>query len=287
MTPVEDALVQRRRLRGELRRARKEANLTQRDVAEAMDWSLSKLVRIENGSVGISTTDLRILLQHYGIVDAAKVERLVQMARAGKEQQGWWTAYRESTSPQYTSFLGYENSAAVIEQFEPMLVPGLLQNEDYARAILQELAGSASKERIDEWVELRMRRQEELYERSSPPEMTFVLSEAVLRPWVGGPEVMRRQLRRLLEEAAKDYLTLEIVPFRAGAHPGMKGPFVLLQFEGAEEDVLFQENIRGDMISREEQAEIDDYRDAFARLRELAQKGAANKLIDEALKHLR
>jgi transcriptional regulator with XRE-family HTH domain len=287
MTPVEDAPVQRRRLRGELRRARKAANLTQRDVAEAMDWSLSKLVRIENGSVGISTTDLRALLQHYGIADDAQVDRFVQMARAGKEQQGWWTAYRESTSPQYTSFLGYENSASVIEQFEPMLVPGLLQNEDYARAILQELAGSASKERLDEWVELRMRRQEELFERPSPPEVTFVLHEAVLRPWVGGSDVMRRQLRRLLEETTKDYLTLEVVPFRAGAHPGMKGPFVLLQFEGAEEDVLFQENIRGDMIGREERAEIGDYRDAFARLRELAQKGDANRLIDEALKRLK
>jgi hypothetical protein len=253
-----------------------------------MDWSLSKLVRIENGSVGISTTDLKVLLQHYGIVDATEVDRFVQMARASKEQRGWWTAYGESTSSQYTSYLGYENSASVIEQFEPMLVPGLLQNEDYARAVLQELAGSASKERIDEWVELRMRRQEELFDRPSPPEMTFVLNEAVLRPWVGGnPEIMRRQLRRLLDEAKKDFLTLEIVPFRAGAHPGMKGSFVLLQFEGAEEDVLFQENVRGDMVSREEETEIDDFRDAFARLRELALKGDTSKLIDEALKHLK
>jgi Domain of unknown function (DUF5753) len=252
-----------------------------------MEFSLSKLVRIESGQVGISIAELKVLLGHYGIDDAAEVERFVQMARASKEQQGWWTKYRDSTSSQYISFLGYENSASVIRQFEPMLIPGLLQTEDYARAVVQELALSASKDQMDEWVELRMRRQEELFDRPSPPEMVFVLGEAALRFWVGGPEVMRRQLRRLRDDAKKDNVTIEVVPFSAGAHAGMKGPMVLLEFEGVEEDVLFLENIRGDMISREEQAEINDFRGVFARLQELAGEGDLDKVIDDALRQLK
>lgn len=287
MTPVEDAPVQRRLLRGELRRARKAAGLTQRDVARAMEFSISKLVRIESGQVGIGIAELKVLLGHYGIDDPVEVERFVQMARASKEQQGWWTKYRDSTSSQYISFLGYENSASVIRQFEPMLVPGLLQTEDYARAVVQELGLSASKEQMDEWVELRMRRQEELFERPSPPEMVFVLGEAALRFSVGGPEVMRRQLRRLRDDAKKDNVTIEVVPFSAGAHAGMKGPLVLLEFEGVEEDVLFLENIRGDMISREEQAEINDFRAVFARLQELAGEGDLDKVIDDAVRQLK
>ena len=104
MTPAQDAAVQRRRLRTELRRARASAGFTQRDVAEAMDWSLSKLIRIESGSVGISTTDLKALLQHYGIVDPAEVDRFRGLARAGREQRAWWTSYREVTSQKFLTF---------------------------------------------------------------------------------------------------------------------------------------------------------------------------------------
>src|SRR6266508_236354 len=180
MTPAQDATVQRRRLRTELRRARSSAGFTQRDVAEAMDWSLSKLNRIESGLVGISTTDLKALLQHYGIVDPAEVDRFLSLARAGKEQRAWWAAYKEATSQQYLTFLGYESSAALIQMFQPLLIPGLLQEEEYARAVLRAYGGSATDKRVEEWVELRLRRQEELVERPAPPEMVFVLDEAVL-----------------------------------------------------------------------------------------------------------
>ena len=286
MTPIEDAAVQRRRLRTELRRAREDARHTQRDVAEAMDWSLSKLKRIESGAVGISTTDLKALLHHYGVEEPAEVDRLVQLGQASKNQQAWWTRYKEATSSQYISFLGFENSAAVIQQFEPMIIPGLLQDEEYARVVLEELVVSASQQQVDTWVELRMRRQDELFNRPSPPTMIFVLSEAALRPWVGGSEVMGRQLRRLREEAAKEYVTIEVIPFSAGAHPGMKGPLVILQLGNGEEDVLFLENIRGDMISHDGPGQIEDYRRAFARLRSLATNEPLDRLIEYALDHL-
>lgn len=288
MTPValQEAAVQlqRRRLRTELRRLRSERELTQKDVAREMDWSLSKLNRIESGAVGISTSDLKGLLRLYGVVEDNDVEPYVQMARAGRDQQQWWDRFRYVTSTQYVNFLAYENSASVIQQFEPMLIPGLLQNDDYARAVLEELAGSASKQLVDDWVQLRMQRQEELFERPDRPEMLFVISEAALRPWVGGADVMRRQLRRLREASKLDKVTIEVVPFKGGAHPGMKGPFVILQFtEELLEDVLFLENSRGDMISRDVKEEVEPYYESLGRLRDLAKDAELDALIDEAL----
>jgi transcriptional regulator with XRE-family HTH domain len=287
MTPAQDAAVQRRRLRTELRRARASAGFTQRDVAEAMDWSLSKLIRIESGSVGISTTDLKALLQHYGIVDPAEVDRFRGLARAGREQRAWWTSYREVTSQKFLTFLGYESSASGIQMFQPLLIPGLLQDEEYARAVLRAYGGSATDKRVEEWVELRMRRQDELFERPDPPEMIFVLDEAALHRWVGGRDVMRHQLLRLKNEAARDNVTIEVVPFSVGEHPGMKGPFGILEFvDDRDEDVLFMEDPRGDMISRDEQEEIMPYREVFARLRELARQGDLETLIDKVLKQM-
>jgi transcriptional regulator with XRE-family HTH domain len=284
MTPASDP-IQRRRLRGELRRARVGARLTQSDVAAAMDWSLSKLIRIESGSVAISSNDLRALLHHYGIVDQADIDRLLSLARAGKEQRAWWNAYRGSTSQQYLTFLGYENSASVIYMFQPLLIPGLLQDEDYARAVLRAYGGSVTEKRVEEWVELRMRRQD-LLERPNPPEMFFVLDEATLHRWVGGRDVMRHQLHRLKNEAAGDNIVIEIVPFTAGQHPGMKGPFCIMEFADDRDEDVFLENPRGDTISRDEQEEIKPYREAFCQLRELVGREEPEGLIDKALRYM-
>jgi transcriptional regulator with XRE-family HTH domain len=289
---AQDATVQRRRLRGELRRVRNERGYTQRDVAEAMDWSVSKMTRIESGTVTISRNDLVMLLQHYGIVDADEVDRFHKLARASKESEApWWTAYRGVVPPQYLNFLRYESSASVIQLFQPLLMPGLLQEEEYARAVLRAYGGSASAERVEELVELRMRQQLELLEREDPPppEMNFVMDEAALHRWVGGRGVMRRQLQRLKQEASRDNVTIEVVPFSAGEHPGMRGPFLILilQFEDdRDEHVLFLENSRGDMLVRDEPDEIKSYTEAFAQLQELARKEDLETLIDKALKEL-
>jgi transcriptional regulator with XRE-family HTH domain len=287
MTPPQDAPVHRRRLRNELRHARVKAGLTQRDVAETMEWSLSKLIRIESGSVGISTSDLRVLLPHYGIVDTAEVDRFLSLARASKEQRGWWSDYREVTSEQYLNFLGYENAASVIQTFQPLLIPGLLQSEGYARAVLRAFGGSATDKRVEESVKLRLRRQEELLERADPPEMLFVIDEAALHRWVGGRDVMRNQLNRLKGESERGNVTIEVVPFSAGAHRGMQGPFVILEFaDERDEDVLYIENSRGDLIIREGQEEIEPYRDAFAELRELARQADLGTVVDRVLKQM-
>jgi transcriptional regulator with XRE-family HTH domain len=287
MASPQDAPVYRRRLRSELRRARAEAGLTQRDVAEAMDWSLSKLNRIESGSVGISTNDLKVLLQQYGIVDAAEVDRFLSLARASREQRGgWWTDYREVASQQYLTFLGYENSASVIQGFQPLLLPGLLQTEDYARAVLHVLR-PASDKRVDELVQLRLRRQQELRKRKDRLELSFVIDEAALHRWIGGRDVMRQQLLHLKDEAARDNVTIEVVQFTAGAHPGMQGPFVLMEFsDEREDDVVFVENPRGDVILREEQEAIEPYREAFADLLDLARQADLGTVVDLLLKQM-
>lgn len=287
MPPVQDAMLQRRRLRAELRKAREDAGLTQRDVAEAMDWSLSKVIRIESGTVRVSTTDLRALLQHYGIKDPARTEELIEMARASKEPPpAWWSKYREATAPQFLTFLGYENSASVIQQFHPTLVPGLLQEEDYARAVLTTYGGGAGADRVQAWLELRMRRQQELFDRPNPPEMFFVLDEAALHRLVGGRDVMRRQLHRLKEAAKLDNVTIDVIPFAAGAHPGMRGPFVILEFGDFEEDVLYLETGLGEMIVRDRREEIESRRDAFAELRAMAAPVPADVTIDRVLEKL-
>src|SRR4051794_41070755 len=123
--------MQRRRLRVELRRARAAAGYTQRDVAEALDWSYSKLLRIENGQVGVSRTDLKALLDHYLITDEGQLKAFAQLARDGRRQP--WSAYRDVLNPDYMIYLGHEGSASTIRHFEQLVIPGLLQTEAYAR----------------------------------------------------------------------------------------------------------------------------------------------------------
>jgi hypothetical protein len=249
-----------------------------------MDWSLSKLIRLESsGKVG--TSDLRALLQHYKITDQKEIERFIAMARASKEE-GWWSKYREATSPEFLTFLGYEYSASVIYQFEPLLIPGQLQDKDYARNVLTAYGGPVPSTRLEEWVELRSERQYELFERTSPAEMYFVLDEAALHRWVGGRDVMRRQLKKLKEFAIRTHITIEVVPFSAGAHPGMKGPFVVLEFPEYDEDVLFLENARGDMVSRDIQEEIVTFRESFEQLRLLAARVKFETVVDRVLKEM-
>src|SRR6185312_4330001 len=188
-------VVQRRRLRTELRKARQDAGLTQEQVADAMDWSLSKVIRIEAGTVGISTTDLKALLNHYQIDDPDLSSQLVALARAARERS-WWSVYRDAAPPGVLQLIGYEAASYIIRNFETLLIPGLLQTEDYARAVFMTLEEGATAERVNTSVEIRMRRQDQL-DRDDPPLLFFILDEAVVRRLIGGRDVMRRQIHSL------------------------------------------------------------------------------------------
>jgi transcriptional regulator with XRE-family HTH domain len=259
--------VQRRRLRAELRRARLDAGLTQEQVAAAMDWSLSKLIRIENGSVGISTNDLRAVLLHYKITDESRTAELLALSRAARERT-WWSTYRDSAPPRLLQLIEYEAAAFIARSFQPLLVPGLLQTEEYARTSIRQLAPQMEESQLEALVEVRMKRQE-LLQRSDAPLLFFVMDEAVVRRAVGGQEVMRRQLQRLIEVSDAPNVTIEVVPFGAGLFPGLQGQFLIYEFsDAADDDVLYLEDGRGALLSRDRPDEVLSFREEFEQLRE-------------------
>ncbi|MGZ4433654.1 MAG: helix-turn-helix domain-containing protein [Trebonia sp.] len=265
MAEVGSPLVQRRRLRTELKKARQTSGLTQDQVAGEMDWSLSKIIRIEAGSSGISANDLKALLQLYGVKDPGQVDSLVALARAARERS-WWSAYRDVAPQSLLQLIEYESEAHAVRQFETLFIPGILQTEDYARAVLQNHYDEGpGSEQLRALVELRTRR-EDLFDAENGPSFHFVLDEAVVHRLVVGPSVMRRQLRRLIEVANRPNITIEIVPFSAGLHPGMKGPFEIIEFaDPPVSDIVYLEGPRVDIIS-DDPEEILKYREAFERL---------------------
>ena len=267
MTIGQRPTVRRRRLRSELRQRREDAGLTQEQVAGEMEWSLSKLVRIEAGTVGISTNDLRALLSLYGLREREHVEELLELARAARQRM-WWTSYKNTLGPAYLEFIGFVAEASTIRYFHPMVVPGLLQTEDYARAVITDGAtGVLEPEDIDARVDIRMTWINDVLGRPELPTFLVVLDEAVIRRRVGGAAVMRAQLRHLAALAGEPYMRIAVVPFTAGAHPGLYGSFALLEFtDPADDTILYLENAPTDMILRDRPTEISRYAVAFDRL---------------------
>lgn len=259
-------VVKRRRLRAELRNARQDADLTQDQVAEAMEWSPSKIIRIEAGSVGVSANDMKELLRLYNITDSKRVDELLTLARVARERS---TTYRDAP-PKLLQFIEYEAAASAIHMFQSALVPGLLQTEEYARTVISVLRPEASEAQVEALVKVRMKRQE-ILTRAEPVELLFVMDEAVIRRQVGGEDIMHHQVRHLAEMSHKKNVTLEVVRFGAGAHPGMQGPFVIFEFPDTEDDdVLYLETSRGELIIRDEPNEIVTHEVRLAALRKLS-----------------
>jgi transcriptional regulator with XRE-family HTH domain len=261
-------VVQRRRLRTELRRARLDADLTQEQVATAMDWSLSKLIRIENGTVGISTNDLKAILAHYKITDDGRTAEMLALSRGARERS-WWSAYRDA-SPRLIQLIEYESASFIIRNFQPMLIPGLLQTGEYAATMIRNLDPQATDQVVNLAVEMRTKRQQ-LLQQPETPLMFFIVDEAAVRRLVGGQQAMRRQIQRLLDESDKPTVTIEIVPFSAGAHPGMQGPFMLFEFpDAADDDALYLEGPSESRWNRDDPEEILSFRERFEVLRGLS-----------------
>jgi transcriptional regulator with XRE-family HTH domain len=267
MAADQDPTVLRRRLRGELRAARDAAALKQAEVARLMDWSASKLIRIEAGQVSISTNDLRALLTCYGVKDKTRVNTLLELARASRGSS-FYDQYADILKAGFREYLAYEDSASVIRLYDPVLISGLLQTEEYAYAILEHTYEVGLEEAGKLWA-VRQHRQE-MHDRDDPPEVLCVLDEAVLRRQVGRGKVMLRQLERLKEFMAAPHVNIQILPFSAGAHPGMAGNFSLLEFaDPTLEDLVHLESV--DQITIKDDAElIGKYLDRFAKLEELA-----------------
>lgn len=263
--------VARRRLRAALVSARQAAGLKQEQVAAAMEWSLSKVIRIEKGPTRITTNDLRPLLRLYKVTNPDRVEELVAIAKAARERS-WWDSYKPLLADEVIEYFDYEAAASVVRNFQPLVVPGLLQTEEYARAMIPQTAGLPESSRIDsqaKLVKIRMGRQE-LLDQTDAPRLFFILDEPVIRRLVGTTELMRRQVLHLIDAASKPQLTIQVLPFTAGLTFGMDGPFVILELPGPpDEHVVYLESARGHFI-RQSEAEISSYREAFERLRKLA-----------------
>jgi transcriptional regulator with XRE-family HTH domain len=258
----------RLRLRTALRTAREAALLTQQQVADAMDWSLSKVIRIEKGTVSISTNDVRALLHLYQVTDERHAADLVDLARAARKK-AWWTAYRTEVPPHFGELMGLEAEASVHIYFQPTAVPGLLQTEAYARALLSNIApGRLTPEQIETRVEIRMARQRAVLEKPNPPRLEAVLDEAVLRRIADSPETMREQLLHLIKKGAAENIVIQVLPFTAGVNT-IETSFIILQFPDPDDgDVVYIENspVTGHVFDRPD--DISPYLRAYERLQE-------------------
>jgi transcriptional regulator with XRE-family HTH domain len=239
--------MRRRRLAAELRHLRGDSNLSIEDVAGALKWPGSKISRIENRQVGITTRDLRQLLEFYRIDDQPYCDELLEMARRATER-GWWQSYSGGVVPSdYANLIGLETEAATIRAYEPELVPGLLQTADYARAVIRVGRPADTSKEIERRVEVRLERQEVLFRSDPPPpRVSVVLNEGVLVRRVGGPDIMRAQIEHMRKKRDRDNVVVQVLPFSAGAHPAMVGPFTMLTFlDASDPGVVNVENHTG------------------------------------------
>jgi transcriptional regulator with XRE-family HTH domain len=216
--------IRARRLRRELRRLRDRAGLIAEDVAAKLGWHRSKIIRIELGHSRVTLNDVRDLLTLYKASEEER-ESLMALARQAR-QKGWWSAYGDVLPDDY---VGFEAEAETISVYESLYVPGLLQTEEYARAIIRAGRSTADPDEIDRRVAARSARKT-LLSRDDPPKLWIVLDEAAVRRVVGGPDVMRAQVARLIEACSKPTIEIQILPFVAGAHAAMGGPFTILDY---------------------------------------------------------
>jgi hypothetical protein len=196
----------------------------------SLGWQQSRLSRIETRQSGIAAPDLRKLLSVYGVEDEAYRNHLFELARRGNER-GWWQRYAGLIIGEYADLISLEEEARTIRAYEQELVPGLLQTANYARAFFRAAWPGTTSSEIDRRVEIRMERQEILARSDPPPgRLHVVLSEGVLRRPVGGREVMREQLDHLMRPRDRANITVQVLPFDAGVHPAVAGPFTMMTF---------------------------------------------------------
>jgi transcriptional regulator with XRE-family HTH domain len=257
--------LRRRRLSAEIRRLRHEANMTATHVGKTLGWSQGKLTGMELGEwIRPNPRDIEDLCGLYG-VDAAKRAELVELAKGAKEKDGWWHPYRKQIGPDYAEYIGFENGASELYAFEPLMIHGLLQTEDYARALIAADAAELSPDQVEERVEIRAKRQQ-LLTGPDPLRLWVVLHEAALRTLVGNADVMTEQLRYLLRMAGLAKVTMQVVPFNAGAHSGVTGGFSILSFPEPEDPgAVYIDNPAGQHFI-EQPEEVKRFKVAFQRL---------------------
>ncbi|MEU0336557.1 helix-turn-helix transcriptional regulator [Streptomyces sp. NPDC006193] len=255
--------VRRRRLGQELRRLRELKGMTAEEVAERLLVSQSKISRLENGRRSISQRDVRDLCGVYEVEDQRIVDSLMEMARDSR-QQGWWHTFGDIP---YSVYIGLETDAESLRVYEPQLVTGLLQTRAYAEALVQGALPETSTAEIEKRVQVRMRRQERITAEANPLRLWVVLDEAALRRVVGSRLVMREQLEHLIELSQLPHVTVQVLPFEVGAHPGLNGQYAILEFaDAADSSVVYLEGVTSDLYLEKAQ-DVQKYAVMYEHLR--------------------
>jgi transcriptional regulator with XRE-family HTH domain len=262
----ESPAVARRRLRLALRRAREASGLTQGQVAESLEWSLSKVNRIENGDVTVSSTDLRALLGLLGIDNPEAAERMTQDARVSR-QRGWWDQprYREHVTSGTIQLLQFESEATAIRSFQPTVIPGLLQTRGYAETILNHWVNQLPDESRTARLEIRMQRRAHVIERPDPPMYLGVLDESILHRAYGGAKVMAEQLEELAGYLDNPSVIIRVLPLADAGVTAMTGPFTVFDLGDEENAVLYREFGESDDIAHGPER-VERYRKVFETL---------------------
>jgi hypothetical protein len=248
--------VRRMLIGAQLRRLRSEKGLSREQAGEAIRASEWKIHRLENGQVSFKERDIVDLLRLYGVTDPDDVAALVAVAREANEP-GWWQRYSDVLPQWFRAYIDLESAATLIRTYEGQFVPGLLQTEDYMRAVIGG-ALEESPEEAERRVALRVARQT-LLTYTDAPMLWAVVDEAALRRPVGGPKVMRAQLERLIEAAKLPNVTLQVLPFNAGAHPAMVGAFSVLRFTEQElPDIVYLEHLTN-AVYLDKREDVDNY----------------------------
>jgi transcriptional regulator with XRE-family HTH domain len=252
--------LRRRELASQLRHLRKQSGRTVEDVARELLCSPPKISRIETGVRPASLRDVRDLCNIYGVDDSLR-DRLMTLAREAK-QQGWWNRYEDLA---IESLIGLEIEAAQISSYESCVIPWMFQTREYARAVIRGILPRIADHVLDERVTARITRQE-LITRESPPHFWSLVDESALRRRVGSNDIMRDQLKRMVELATVSNITLQVVPFSLGAHPGLDNTFELLEFQSAQSPVVYIDNMAGALYV-ERAADVYRFKEALMHLR--------------------
>lgn len=258
-----------RRLAAELRRLRGKAGLTREEVTERTGINAATLYRIETVQARPQRRTLMALLDLYGVAAEDRAEWL-DLARQSAEQS-WLQSFPSDLPEAYTTFILFESEATTLLNYEALFIPGLLQTEDYARAMYRGAAPTATKDELSHLVEARMRRQAVLT-REAPLRLWTIVDEAAVHRPVGGPDVMAAQLDHLAEAATElPHVTLQVIPYDVGAHPGMTASFAVLQFDGEPPtgDVVYHERQTGDLFL-ENETDVRRFTTIFEHLRAMA-----------------
>ncbi|MCX5369462.1 helix-turn-helix domain-containing protein [Streptomyces sp. NBC_00015] len=236
--------VRRRRLGAELRRLRVLSGLKSTEVAERLMVSQPKISHLENGNRAISPRDVRDLCVIYEVTDQQVIDSLMEMARESG-QRGWWHSYGELSGSVY---IGLETDAASLHTHAPMMVPDLLQTPAYAQAVIGETLPRLTAEQAATQLKVRLRRQHRIYDLACPLRLWVIIDESALRRVVGSPDVMREQLEHLKALSAEPHITVQVLPYTAGAHPGLSGQFSVLRFaDSPEAGVVYLERFASDL----------------------------------------